>query len=114
MGNFGDFNMGIYFDALTGRGLEYPVTHPGWEARAAERLDPVLYDYVAGGAGDESTQRANLTAFERWSVYPRMLSGAADRDLSIELFGQTLPTPLLMAPIGVVGIMADGGHGDTE
>jgi isopentenyl diphosphate isomerase/L-lactate dehydrogenase-like FMN-dependent dehydrogenase len=114
MGNFGDFNTGIYFEAYSGRSLEYPVTYADWEARAAETLDPVLYDYVAGGAGDESTQRGNVTAFDRWSVYPRMLSGAADRDLSIELFGHALPTPLLMAPIGVVGIMDAGRHGDLE
>jgi isopentenyl diphosphate isomerase/L-lactate dehydrogenase-like FMN-dependent dehydrogenase len=114
MGNFGDFNMGIYFEAYSGRSLEYPVTYADWEAQAAQTLDPVLYDYVAGGAGDESTQRANVAAFERWSLYPRMLSGAADRDLSIELFGHPLPSPLLMAPIGVVGIMDAGLHGDIE
>ena len=41
-----------------------------------------------------------------------MLAGAAERDLSIELFGMTLPSPLLLAPVGVIGLCAQDGHGD--
>src|SRR6266542_4215835 len=41
-----------------------------------------------------------------------MLVGAARRDLSVELFGMRLPSPLLMAPIGVIGLCAQDGHGD--
>ena len=43
---------------------------------------------------------------------PRMLVGATKRDLSVELFGRTLPSPLFMAPIGVIGLCAQDGHGD--
>jgi lactate 2-monooxygenase len=43
---------------------------------------------------------------------PRMFVGAAQRDMSIELFGMKLPTPLFMSPIGVIGICAQDGHGD--
>ena len=43
---------------------------------------------------------------------PRMLVGANERDLSVELFGMTLPSPLFMAPIGVIGVCAQDGHGD--
>jgi len=114
MPSYADFNMGIYVSGLGGTKPPYPMTYAGMEARAAELLDPVVLDYVAGGAGDESTQRGNVTAFERWGVMPRMLSGAAQRDLSVELFGRTYPTPLLMAPIGVVGIMHESMHGDLE
>jgi lactate 2-monooxygenase len=41
-----------------------------------------------------------------------MLTGAAQRDLSVELFGRRLPTPLLLAPVGVIGLCGDDGHGD--
>jgi len=41
-----------------------------------------------------------------------MFVGAAERDLSIELFGLRLPSPIFMAPIGVIGICAQDGHGD--
>jgi lactate 2-monooxygenase len=43
---------------------------------------------------------------------PRMFVRAAQRDMSIELFGMKLPTPLFMSPIGVIGICAQDGHGD--
>ena len=72
----------------------------------------MVLSYVAGGAGDEGTQRANVAAFSRWGLIPRMLVGATRRDLSVELFGLTLPSPLFMAPVGVVGLCAQDGRGD--
>jgi lactate 2-monooxygenase len=71
-----------------------------------------VWSYVAGGAGDEHTQRANASAFQRWGVVPRRFVGAAARDLSVELFGMTLSAPVFMAPIGVIGLCAQDGHGD--
>jgi lactate 2-monooxygenase len=59
-----------------------------------------------------STQRANVEAFARWGLIPRMLVGAKQRDLSIELFGHSYPSPLMLAPIGVLGLCAQDGHGD--
>jgi isopentenyl diphosphate isomerase/L-lactate dehydrogenase-like FMN-dependent dehydrogenase len=114
MANFADFNMGIYLTGLSGQKPPFPMTYAELEAVAKSKLGPELYDYVAGGAGDEGTQRANVEAFAGWGVMPRMLSGAADRDLSITLFGTTYPTPLMMAPIGVVGVMHESEHGDLE
>ncbi|GLV78333.1 alpha-hydroxy-acid oxidizing protein [Streptomyces hygroscopicus] len=64
------------------------------------------------GAGDEHTQRANCAAFQRWGLYPRMLVAPTERDMSIELFGVRLPSPVFMAPVGVIGVCAQGGHGD--
>jgi lactate 2-monooxygenase len=110
--NFADFQLGVYLSGLGGQKPPFPVSYPALEAAAQERLDPQLFDYVVGGAGDEATQRANVTAFERWGILPRMLSGAAERDLSVELFGHRLPTPLLMSPIGVIGLATDDQHGD--
>src|SRR3954452_16288626 len=115
MSNFGDFNMGVYVNNfLTGQKSPYPFAYADLEAQAAELLGPELFDYVAGGAGDETEQRGNAAGFERWGIVPRMFGGAAERDLSIELFGRTYPTPLLMAPIGVVGVMHASQHGDLE
>ncbi|MGH3288913.1 MAG: alpha-hydroxy-acid oxidizing protein, partial [Streptosporangiaceae bacterium] len=82
------------------------------EAKASAAMPPSVWSYVAGGAGDEHTQRANVTAFERWGLMPRMLVDVTERDLSVEMFGMTLPSPVFMAPIGVIGICAQDGHGD--
>ena len=112
MANFADFQTGLYFAGLGGQLPPYPLTFAGLEAAARERMEHRLWDYVSGGAGDEHTQRGNVAAFERWGIVPRMLSGAAERDLSVELFGHRLPTPLLMSPIGVLGVMTDDEHGD--
>lgn len=112
MANYADFQIGLYFAGLGGELPAYPLTFAGLEAAAQAKMEHRLWDYVAGGAGDEHTQRANVAAFERWGILPRMLSGAAERDLSIDLVGLRLPAPVLMAPIGVLGVMTDDGHGD--
>jgi len=82
------------------------------ESKAQSAMSPSVWSYVAGGAGDERTQRANCTAFDRWGLIPRMFVGATERDLSVELFGLRLSSPIFMAPIGVIGICAQDGHGD--
>lgn len=112
MANFADFQLEIYIKGLQGIRPGLPVTYPELERRAHSALDPALVSYVAGGAGDESTQDANVTAFNRWGVIPRMLVGAAERDLSVEFCGMKLPAPIFMAPIGVIGLCAQDGHGD--
>jgi lactate 2-monooxygenase len=72
------------------------------EKAAQEVLSPASWAYIAGSAGRESTARANETAFDRWRIVPRMLRDASARDLGIDLFGQRLPAPVLLAPIGVL------------
>ncbi|MER7669888.1 alpha-hydroxy-acid oxidizing protein [Kitasatospora sp. NPDC096128] len=109
---FGDYQNEIHLNGLGGVLPTMPMTFADLEARARSALTPSVLSYVAGGAGDESTQRANVTAFDRWGLYPRMMVGAARRDLSVDLFGHTLPSPLFLAPIGVIGLCAQDGHGD--
>jgi lactate 2-monooxygenase len=110
--NHGDWQFGIYLEGLTGSRPALPMDYATLEAAAEEAMSTEVWSYVAGGAGDEHTQRANVTAFQRWGLVPRMLAGAAQRDLSVELFGQRLATPLLLAPVGVIGICEPEGHGD--
>jgi lactate 2-monooxygenase len=109
---FGDFQNEIYLAGLTGRLPTLPMSYAELERRAAQALPPSVVSYVAGGAGDEATQRANVDAFGRWGLAPRMFVGARERDLSVELFGMRWPAPLFMAPVGVIGICAQDGHGD--
>jgi lactate 2-monooxygenase len=109
---FGDFQNEIYNAGLTGRLPTIPMAYAELESRAAKALPPSVVSYVAGGAGDEATQRANVDAFARWGLAPRMLVGATQRDLSVEVFGRRWPAPLFMAPVGVIGICAQDDHGD--
>ncbi|WP_371501751.1 alpha-hydroxy-acid oxidizing protein [Kitasatospora sp. NBC_00374] len=109
---FGDYQNEIYLAGLSGVLPAMPMNFAELEARAQAALPPSVLSYVAGGAGDEFTQRANVTAFERYGLVPRMMVGAARRDLSVDLFGLKLPSPLFMAPVGVIGLCAQDGHGD--
>ena len=109
---YGDFQLEIYLAGLGGTVPALPVSFAELEERAARALPPSVLSYVAGGAGDERTQRANAAAFGRWGLMPRMLVGASERDLSVDLFGVRLPSPVFMAPIGVLGLCTQDGHGD--
>ena len=111
-GAFGDYQLEIYGAGLQGVLPRFPMAFAELEARAEQALPPSVLSYAAGGAGSEHTQRANVSAFRQWGLIPRMFVGATQRDLSVELFGMRLPSPLLMAPIGVIGLCAQDGHGD--
>ena len=91
-------------------GSDFPVSFDEWERQAQDKLDTPSFDYIAGGAGTEDTMRANLEAFKRWRLVPRMLQGTAKRDCSIEVLGARSPAPFMLAPVGVQGI----AHEDAE
>jgi isopentenyl diphosphate isomerase/L-lactate dehydrogenase-like FMN-dependent dehydrogenase len=89
---------------------EWPVAAEDWERAAEEKLEPGPFGYVAGGAGGETTMRANLEAFDRWRIRPRMLSGNVQRDISVDVLGTRSPAPFLLAPIGVLSIVHPDGE----
>lgn len=112
MSNFGGMQNEIYNAGLQGILPDYPVDFATLEQRAHEALGPMLTNYVAGGCGDEHTQDTNASAFHHWGMVPRMMIDCSTRDLSIDLFGMKLPTPLFMAPIGLNGEATQDRHGD--
>jgi lactate 2-monooxygenase len=89
---------------------EWPIAADDWERAAEAKLSPEAFGYIAGGAGAETTMRANLEAFDRWRIRPRMLTGNAERDLSVEVLGLKSPAPFLLAPIGVLSIAHEDGE----
>ena len=109
---FSDYEFEIYLQGLSGVLPSLPMSFAELEAKAEAAMSPSIWSYVAGGAGDERTQRVNVTAFEHWGLMPRMFVGAKERDLSVDLFGLTLPSPAMMAPVGVIALCAQDGHGD--
>ena len=110
--HFGDYQMEIYLDGLHGKLPRFPVDHESLEAAAVEVLPSWVYSYVGYGAGDGRTQQANVDAFGRYAIVPRMLVAPTERDLSVPLFDMRLPTPLFMPPVGVVGVCSQDMHGD--
>lgn len=112
MSNYGDWQLGTYLAGLEGTRPELPMHFAELARRAEEQMPPEVWSYVAGGAGDEHTQDANVSAFRRYGLMPRMLVGAAERDLSVEVFGQRWPHPLMLAPVGVIALCEPERHGD--
>jgi isopentenyl diphosphate isomerase/L-lactate dehydrogenase-like FMN-dependent dehydrogenase len=108
---FADYQYEIYFGALGGHTPQFPPDYATLEAKAAAALPDSLHSYIAGGAGDELTQRRNVDAFADWGLVPRMLVGATERELSVTVWGHTFPSPIFMAPVGVIGLVGDK-HGD--
>jgi len=77
-------------------------------ARAA--LPRPVFDFADGGAEDEVTLRRNEAAFDGISLLPRPLSGAAERDLSVTLFGKRLSLPIIVGPTGLAGLFWPDGE----
>lgn len=112
MPHYGDFQNEIYGAGVRGTIPKLPVDFTLLEARATAAMPPAVLSYLQGGCGDEFTQDNNAGAFHHWGMTPRMMVDCTKRDLSIELFGLALPSPLFMAPVGINGICTQDGHGD--
>ena len=58
----------------------------------------MVFDYYAGGAGEETTLRENRRAYDRWVIRPRVLVDVSTVDLRTTVLGQDVPFPILLAP----------------
>lgn len=100
----------IYRAGISGTLPAVPVDVDDLEALAEAALSPEAFAYIAGGAGSEQTMAANQAEFAKWQVWPRPLHDVATRDLSRDFLGQTRPTPLILAPLGVMEL----AHGEAD
>jgi lactate 2-monooxygenase len=108
--SFGERQRAIYRAGVEGVVPSLPMSYDALESAAREIMSPRAYDYVAGGAGAGSTMRANIDAFERWRLDPRMLREVAERDLTTEVLGTRLSAPVLTAPVGALSVIREGGE----
>src|SRR5918992_1050403 len=92
----------IYLRGVSGIRPRVPLDAEKLEAKARRAMSREAFAYVAAGAGNEDTVRANRAAFRRWRIVPRMLRDVSERDTTVELFGHRLPGPFLIAPVGVL------------
>lgn len=92
----------VYISGVSGQKPSIPVDFQQLEQKAKAKMTAKAFAYVAGGAGQEDTMQRNRSAFGQWQIQPRMLRNVAERDTSIELFGQQFAAPFLLAPIGVL------------
>lgn len=100
----------VYIKGLMGAKPVVPFDAKKLKALAKEKMTPEAGAYILGGAGTDSTVRQNESDFSKWKIFPRMLKDVSVRDTSTELFGMTLPSPILTAPVGAIEL----AHPDAD
>ncbi|MFF9689786.1 alpha-hydroxy acid oxidase [Streptomyces sp. NPDC014623] len=89
------------------------MTIRGLHDSARKLMDPVFYDYVAGGAGEERVLADNERAFGRYTLLPRVLSGSEARDTAVDLPGARHAAPVIVAPTAFHRLVHPGGERAT-
>ncbi len=87
-----------------------PASFSDFRNLAERRLPRFLFDYIDGGAGAEVTLRRNTADWESITLTQKVLCDASKMDCSVELFGQKLAMPLVLAPVGMGGMTARRGE----
>ena len=82
----------------------------GLERAARRRLPRAVFDAIAGGSGDEVTVSANQSAYQEIRLLPRVLEDVAERDMSVQVLGRRVSSPIMIAPTGLQRI----AHPDAE
>jgi lactate 2-monooxygenase len=100
----------IYIRGAAGIAPRVPTDPERLEAAANAAMSDNASSYIDGRSGAGLTVRANRAAFGKWAIVPRVLNDVSRRDMSIDLFGARLPSPLLLAPVGVLEL----AHRDAE
>ena len=90
--------------------LKIPVTAGDFREHARSRLPRFLFDYLDGGASDECSLRANPAAWSDVALRQRVLVDVDRVDTRTTLGGQSCAMPVVLAPVGLAGMMAQRGE----
>src|SRR6478735_8217315 len=91
----------------------FPSTLADLEAAAEAVASTEAWDYIAHGAGDEATMRANADAWGRWMLRPHVLRDMSDVNVGTTVLGTAVSAPLLIAPSAMHRFVHDEGAPDT-
>lgn len=83
-----------------------PATALDYRELARRRVPRQLFDYIDGGAYEETTMRANLRDLESVLLRQRVLRDMSTRDPEVEVLGERLAMPVILAPLGLGGMFA--------
>jgi len=81
-----------------------------YRTQARRRLPRFLFEYIDRGAEDETAPRAHRADLDALRLLPDMLTGHAERDLSVNVLGRRLPLPLIVAPTALAGFVLHDGE----
>ena len=87
-----------------------PVNVADYAALAARKVDPKVWCYFEGGAGDEVSLRANAAAYGRWRFRPRMLVDVEGVSTATTVLGTPVSMPLLVAPFAMQRLLDPDGE----
>ena len=87
-----------------------PASYGDFRRAAEKRLPRFLFDYIDGGSGAEVTLRRNTADWEAVQLTQKVLRDASQMDCAVDLFGEKLALPLVLAPIGMGGMTARRGE----
>ncbi len=107
---FAAYQAEIFLRGMKGEMPAQPISMAELEQKAHGHANRRAAAYAFGGAGSEDTMRANLEAFRRWRIVPRMLRDVSARDLSVTVLGTQMAAPIALAPIGMQTIVNPAGE----
>ena len=87
-----------------------PATVHDYRELARRRLPRQLFDYIDGGAYEEQTMRANVRDLEHVLLRQVVMRNVAERRKAVDVLGQRLAMPLILAPVGLGGMYARRGE----
>ncbi len=94
----------------TARALAGAYNIAALQSAAYRALPRAVFDYVEGGAEDEVSLRGNRAAFAALELVPGICKGVSFVDTSVELLGERLPTPVVLAPTGFTRMVHHEGE----
>ena len=87
-----------------------PATTSDYRALAEKRLPGFLFDYIDGGSNEERTMAANAADFGRLLLKQQIMRDVSTVDSATTLLGQDVAMPMMLAPVGMAGMMARRGE----
>jgi L-lactate dehydrogenase (cytochrome) len=87
-----------------------PATAADLREAARRRLPRFMFDYVDGASFDEVTLERNRAALAAVTLRQRVLRDVTGIDTATSLFGERLAMPLMLAPVGMAGMLARRGE----
>jgi L-lactate dehydrogenase (cytochrome) len=87
-----------------------PASVSDYRALAESRLPRMLFDYIDGGACDELTLAANRHDFQALRLRQRVMRDVSAVDTSTRILGEPAAMPVVLAPVGLAGMMARRGE----
>ncbi|MGH7873872.1 MAG: alpha-hydroxy-acid oxidizing protein [Candidatus Binatia bacterium] len=75
-----------------------------------QKVPAEAWKHFNGAAETKATFHRNPRAFQRYLFRQKIFHDVSEPDISVELFGQTLPTPAITAPVGSFVLISENAE----